>query len=73
MALRASRGCSRLLFEGQGDESETDDSDNGEAERITAQIVVLNALHNHDAVMSERGPASEEDEAAMLTRVAGGD
>jgi hypothetical protein len=35
--------------------------------------VVLDALHNHDAVMSERGPASEEDEAAMLTRVVGGD
>lgn len=57
MALRASRGCSRLLCGGQGDESETDDSDNGEAEQITAQIMVLNALHNHHAIMSERGPA----------------
>jgi hypothetical protein len=35
--------------------------------------VVLDALHNHDGVMSKRGPASEKDEAAMLTRVAGSD
>src|SRR5580704_590896 len=72
-ALSASSGCSRLLCGSQGDESETDDSDNGEAEQIVAKIVVLDALHNHDAVVSKRGPASEKDEAAMLTRVAGGD
>jgi hypothetical protein len=71
--LSAGSGCLRLLCGSQGDESETDDSDNGEAEQIVAQIVVLDALHNHDAVMSKRGPASEKDEAAMLTRVAGGD
>jgi hypothetical protein len=29
----------------KGDECETDDSDNGEAGQITAQIVVLDTLH----------------------------
>jgi hypothetical protein len=35
-ALSASSGCLRLLCGSQGDESETDDSDNGEAEQIVA-------------------------------------
>jgi hypothetical protein len=71
--LRASSGCSRLLCGSQGDESEADDGDSGEAEQITAQVVVLNPLHDHDTVVSERGPASEQNEAAMLARIAGGD
>src|ERR1700731_526906 len=35
-ALSASSGCSRLLCRSQDDQSKTDDSDNGEAEQITA-------------------------------------
>jgi hypothetical protein len=35
-ALSASSGCSRLPCGRQGNEGETDDSDNGEAEQITA-------------------------------------
>ena len=52
--------------------SATNERDNGIARQIASQIMVLNSLHNHDAVMRERGPARKEDEDAMLSRIAGG-
>src|SRR3954464_10406350 len=54
------------------DESKSNDGDDGIPDEIGAQIVELNALDDHDAVVSHRGPPREENEATMLARVAGG-
>ena len=56
----------RVLRRSQGDERDTNQGEDRKADEITLQIMMLNALDDHDAVVSDGRPASKQYQTAVV-------
>ena len=55
------------------DQCDADEHGHAETDEVATQVMALESLHDHDAVVGDRGPSGEEDKAAMLAGFAGGE